>query len=201
MFGDWERNNRDLTEKFPLVYGYFAPDGGEFELQTYLRQIREKKRTKITDPQDLQRDAEAVVGRALYMDAVRMAGLNPSPADEARLKALRQEIGDRLPGFAISPINIREQAQIMLQIENATSDPDLDGNPVAEASRVYFRYRQQAIDEAMRRSGGVFTEGLLSRKDNADLRQWLRKTGDVLMTQYPEFQRLYARVLFDEVDL
>jgi hypothetical protein len=89
----------------------------------------------------------------------------------------------------------------MLQIENATSDPDLDGNPVAEASRVYFRYRQQAIDEAMRRSGGVFTEGLLSRKDNADLRQWLRKTGDVLMTQYPEFQRLYARVLFDEVDL
>lgn len=201
LFGDWERNNRDITEKFPLVYGYFAPVGGEFELQTYLRQIREKKRRKITDPQELQRDAEAVVGRALYADAVRMAGLDPSEGAQRQLKEYREELEKMLPGFATAPLNIRERDQIMMQIESASRDVELDGNPVAEAARVYFDYRQQAIDEATRRNDGLFTDGLLGRKANADLRQWMRNVGDALTNQYPEFQRLYGRVLFDEVDL
>jgi hypothetical protein len=28
----------------------------------------------------------------------------------------------------------------------------------------------------------------------------MRKVGEALMDEYPEFQRIYARVLFDEVD-
>ncbi len=170
-------------------------------MQTYLRQIREKKRRKITDPQELQRDAEAVVGRALYADAVRMAGLDPSEGAQRQLKEYREELEKMLPGFATAPLNIRERDQIMMQIESASRDVELDGNPVAEAARVYFDYRQQAIDEATRRNDGLFTDGLLGRKANADLRQWMRNVGDALTNQYPEFQRLYGRVLFDEVDL
>lgn len=200
MFGDWERNNRAVTEKFPTVYGYFAPTGGEFELQTYLRQIREKKRRKISNPQELQRDAEAVVGRALYMDAVRMAGIEPGPQAEAQLRAYKQELEQRLPGFATAPLNINERQQTMLEIQNASLDAELNGNPVAEASRVYFEYRDQALQEATRRNNGEFNESLLTRKANADLRQWMRKVGEALMDEYPEFQRIYSRVLFDEVD-
>ena len=199
VFGDWERNNRDLTEKFPTVYGYFAPSGGEFELQTYLRQIREKKRRKISDPQELQRDAEAVVGRALYMDAVRMAGIEPSDAAERQLREYKAELEKRLPGFATAPLNINEREQVMLEIRNAAQDAELNGNPVAEASRIYFQYREEALQEAARRTG-EYKDTALGLKANGDLRQWMRKVGEALMDQYPEFQRIYARVLFDEVD-
>ena len=36
---------------------------------------------------------------------------------------------------------------------------------------------------------------------NGDLRQYMRTVGETLMRRYPEFERMYARVLFDEVDL
>ena len=201
LIGDWERNNFDVTEKYPLVYGYFAPVGGEFELQTYLRQIRTKKRAKITDPQELQQDAEAVVGKALYMDAVRMAGKNLSEADRNELRNYKMQLEKELPGFATVPLNINEQQQILMQIMDAVDDADLDGNPVAEAARIYFQYRDQAIQEAVLRNDGVDTGELLNRKANDDLRQYMRTVGDTLMQRYPEFERMYARVLFDEVDL
>jgi len=201
LIGDWERNNFDVTEKYPLVYGYFAPVGGEFELQTYLRQIRTKKRAKITDPQELQQDAEAVVGKALYMDAVRMAGKDLSEADRNELRNYKMQLEKELPGFATVPLNINEQQQILMQIMDAVDDADLDGNPVAEAARIYFQYRDQVIQEAVFRNDGVDTGELLNRKANDDLRQYMRTVGDTLMQRYPEFERMYARVLFDEVDL
>ena len=201
LIGDWERNNYDITEKFPLVYGYFAPVGGEFELQTYLRQIRSKKRTKITDPQELQQDAEAVVGKALYMDAVRVAGKNLSQTDRDELRNYKMELERQLPGFATVPLNINEQQQVMMQVIDAVGDADLDGNPVAEAARIYFQYRDQVVQEAVLRNDGVDTGELLSRNANGDLRQYMRTVGETLMRRYPEFERMYARVLFDEVDL
>jgi len=170
-------------------------------LQTYLRQIRSKKRTKITDPQELQQDAEAVVGKALYMDAVRVAGKNLSQTDRDELRNYKMELERQLPGFATVPLNINEQQQVMMQIIDAVGDADLDGNPVAEAARIYFQYRDQVIQEAVLRNDGVDTGELLSRNANGDLRQYMRTVGETLMRRYPEFERMYARVLFDEVDL
>ena len=211
VFGDWERDNERLTEKYPTIYGYFAPTGSEFDLQTYLRQIETGQRRRITDPQELQRDAEAVVGKALYMAAVRRFPNNPNDIDEANLREYRRELENRLPGFKYQVIELGEREKIIGQMIDTTVgptgqplgaafDPDFDGNPVAEALRGYAVYRQQAIDEATIRAGGQYTSALLRRKDNADLRQWLRTIGEQIGNRYPEFDRVWNRVLFDEVD-
>jgi len=211
VFGDWERDNERLTEKYPTIYGYFAPTGSEFDLQTYLRQIETGQRRRVTDPQELQRDAEAVVGKALYMAAVRRFPNNPNDIDEANLREYRRELENRLPGFKYQVIELGEREKIIGQMIDTTVgptgqplgaafDPDFDGNPVAEALRGYAVYRQQAIDEATIRAGGQYTSALLRRKDNADLRQWLRSIGEQIGNRYPEFDRVWNRVLFDEVD-
>ena len=201
QFGDWERRNGDIMRAHKDVYGYFAPIGTEFDLQTYLRQIENKTREKITDPAEIRQDAEAVVGKALYMDAVRNLPQNLSDAAEIELGLYRDMLERNLPGFEFAPINIRERAQILDQVINAARSPLLDGNEVAEPARLYINYREQVLAEAILRNNGVETQGLLGRKANADLRQVLRQYGDQLAGKYPEFQRVYTRVFYDEVDV
>lgn len=201
VFGDWERRNKDITEAYPNVFGYFAPVGGEFELSTYLRQIRSGDRERITDPALLQRDAEAVVGKALYIHQVRRLGDDLSERTEAELRQYRTELENALPGFKYQPLNINEREQIRGELlDAAVNYPGLADNAIATALRTYSVYRDQALAVAIQRNEGVDTGKLLSRKDNADLRQWLRKVGNTLTSQTPEFERVWTRVFFDEVD-
>jgi hypothetical protein len=205
VFGDWERRNKNITEAYPNVFGYFAPVGGEFELSTYLRQIRSGDRERITDPALLQRDAEAVVGKALYIHEVRRLGDDLSERTEAELRQYRTELENDLPGFKFQPLNINEREQIRGELlDAAVNYPGLADNAIATALRTYSVYRDQAIAIAVQRTeDGVDTGKLLSRKDNADLRQWLRKVGETIISgsnPTPQFERVWTRVFFDEVD-
>jgi hypothetical protein len=201
VFGDWERRNKDVIEAFPTVYGYFATTGGEFELSTYLRQIRSGARDRITDPAILQQDAEALVGKALYIQQVRELGDDLSDRTADELRQYRTDLENKLPGFKYQPLNINERQQILAQIIDASENsPNLQGNVIAGAVRTYNVYREQALAAAIERNQGVDTGSLLTRKDNADLRQWLRKVGDVLTSRTPQFERVWTRVFFDEVD-
>jgi len=201
QFGDWERNNPDILRTHKDVYGYFAPIGTEFDMQTYLRQIEQGSREKIKDPAEIRQDAEAVVGKALYMDAVRQLPDKLSEAAQIELALYRDMLEDKLPGFEFAPINIRERAQIIDQVINAARSPLLDGNEVAEPARLYIDYREQVLAEAILRNNGVEKQGMLGRTSNADLRRVLRQYGDQLASKYPEFQRVWTRVFYDEVDV
>jgi hypothetical protein len=201
LFGDWERENGAVRRAFPLVYGYFATPGGEFELQTYLRQIRGGAREKINDPALLQADAEAVVGKALYMNAVRQLGTDLSRESKAELRQYRTELENILPGFEFQPLNINERDQIREQVLDAGRSSFLEGNSIARAVATYADYRDRAVAEAITRNNGIDTGSLLTRTENADLRQWLRTIGDTLTQRTPEFERVWTRVLFDEVDI
>jgi len=201
IFGDWERRNADLAERYPDIFGYFAPVGSEFDLQTYLRQIATGKRRRITDPMELQRDAEAVVGKALYRRAVREFPQNPNEVDQAQLREYRRQLENELPGFKYEIIELGEREVLISQvIDAARTASELTENPVAEAIRAYSVYRDNAIQEAITRAG-EYTDGLLTRKANADLRQYLRNVGEKIINRIPEFERVWSRLLFDEVDV
>ena len=66
----------------------------------------------------------------------------------------------------------------------------------AEATRKYLQARTQAVTEAQARG----FQGLGGKKV-ADLRGWLRQVADSLIAAHPEFERIYDRVLFNEIDV
>lgn len=200
-FGVWARNNSEIVESFSNVYGYFADVGTEFDLQTYLTQIERGERERITDPNVLQQIAEEIVGKALYVDRVRMMSRNPTDFEKEELKEYRLALGESFPGFANAPLNIRENQQILAEVEEAVRSPLLSGNKVASAAREYFTVRDQMLQEARKRKGNMSDSDLLKGRAVADLRRVLRETADRLIARTPEFARLYNRVLFDEVDL
>ena len=100
------------------------------------------------------------------------------------------------PGFATSPIDINKLSSQLVQLEKAVNDPITEGNVIAEAAKLYFDARNQVLVEAQNRG---FTT--LAGKQVSDLRVILRNIGDLLVKQYPEFGRLFDRVLFNEIDV
>ena len=112
------------------------------------------------------------------------------------MRAIRELLKKQYPGFATAPIDVNKLSSQLVQLEKAVNDPITEGNPIAEAGKLYFDARNQALAEAASR--GVTT---LAGKKVSDLRVILRSVGDLLVKQYPEFGRLYDRVLFNEIDI
>ena len=194
-FGNFERDNRSLFARYKDVAGYFAPTGSNFDYQVYLRQLATGQREKLK-PSELVAEAQALVGRSIYRNVVRMAGPYPTTEQRDYLRMVRQDLQQRFPGYAYQPMVFNRLESQITQILAAVNDDILDGNPVAEATRIYMDARDQALQEALNRG---FTS--LGGKNVADLRAWLRNVADGIIVSYPQFERIYDRVLFNEIDL
>ena len=194
-FGDFERANLDLFARYPDVAGFFAPAGSNFDYAVYLRQLESGARVRLK-PRELVEEAQSLIGRALYRTTVQAIGPNPNSEQQDYLRNVRELIKERFPGFATAAVNINEASARLAQVQEVVFSGILGDNPIAEPARIYFEQRELAIQEA--ESRGLTT---LKGKAVADLRAWLRDIGDQLVRQYPEFERLYDRVLFNEIDL
>jgi hypothetical protein len=194
-FGNFERDNRSLFARYKDVAGYFAPTGSNFDYQVYLRQLATGQREKLK-PSELVEEAQALVGRSIYRNVVRMAGPYPTTEQRDYLRMVRQDLQQRFPGYAYQPMVFNRLESQITQILAAVGDDILDGNPVAEATRIYMDARDQALQEALNRG---FRS--LGGKQVADLRAWLRNVADGIIVSYPQFERIYDRVLFNEIDL
>ena len=194
-FGNWEASNSDVMSRYKDVAGYFAPVGSNFDYQVYMRQIETGSRERLK-PSELVSEAQALVGKAMYRQVTREVGPQPTDEQNAWLRSYREKLKAQLPGFATSVVDINRIPALITQVEIAAKDPILASNPVAEAAKAYFDARSQALTEAQRR-GYVGITG----KNTVDLRQWLAAFADTLTLKYPEFQRLYDRLLYNELDL
>jgi len=194
-FGQFERSNPQLFSTYGDVAGFFAPVGENFDYQVYLRQLRTGERRKLK-PSELIEEAQAQVGRALYRNLTRDAGPNPNANQREVLSGARKELIKLFPGFGTSPVDINKLPGQIQQVYEAAFDSMLDGNPVAEGARAYLQIRDMALNQAFSRG---FTT--LGGKQVADLRGLLRSAADEIIRRYPEFERLYDRILFNEIDV
>ena len=194
-FGNFERSNSSLFSRYRDIAGYLSPVGTDFDYQVYIRQLDNGSREKLK-PRDLVEEAQALGGRALYRQVVQGFGTDKSDEAKNRMRSIRELLKKQYPGFATSPIDVNKLSSQLVQLERAVNDPITEGNPIAEAGKLYFDARNQVLAEAASR--GVTT---LAGKKVSDLRVILRSVGDLLVKQYPEFGRLYDRVLFNEIDI
>lgn len=194
-FGEWEADNSDLFSKYPEVASYFAPVGSTFDYRVYVRQLESGKRQRLSAKEVLA-EAQARVGIAMYRRVARRIGPKPNEQQQDMLRAYREELGKKFPGFRDRAIDIKSLETKINRLYSAVDDPNLSDNPIADALKTYFGYRDEAIKVAQ-------DMGLagLSGKKAAELRNILRQVGNDLSDSTPEFERLWEQVLFDEVDL
>jgi hypothetical protein len=195
QFGDWERENSGLFDRFPEIAGYMAPGGTDFDFQVWNRQLTSGKRRRLTD-RELVAEAEYRVGMAKFRE--QKAKIGPSPSQEQRewLSAWRQQLYEQYPGFLTnSKFDPNAFTRKVEQMRQMVVDPQLAGNETAQALSQYLSYRDKAYAQAE-------ASGLKSLESKAaePLRDWLSSIGQALSQEVPEFARIYDRELSYEVD-
>jgi hypothetical protein len=195
-FGQFERDNTSLFNRFPKVAGYFAEVGANFDYAVYVRQLETGLREKL-NPSEFLKLAQETIGRALYRSSQRAVGPNPDEYQKEALRSIKALLEDRYPGYKTTVIDINAARGRIKELQDAAFSPLLQDNTIAVAARAYFNFRDQALVELQNRG---IVSGDLSVKAAADLRAYLRNAADILIKRYPEFERLYDRVLYNEIE-
>lgn len=193
-FAGWERDNSKFFDTYKEVAGYFAPVGSEFDYQVYTRQIELGLR-EMLEPDELISESQRLVGVALYREVVRFAGPNPSKEERKIISDYRKDLYEQYPGFERADVNTNKEPANISILYEAAFDSRMDDNNVALAARQYLDARDFALEIAAERGVGLGTAA------NSDLQGILRQEGERLVGLYPEFARLWDRILFSEVDL
>lgn len=195
-FGRFERNNSSLFARYGDVAGYFGDVGSNFDYAVYVRQLEQGQREKLTKTEFLEL-AQQNIARSLYRSSQRAIGPNPGEIQRDALRQIKDLLQQRYPAYAKIVIDINAEEARISEVIRAANDPILDGNTIAEATRVYLKYRDDALQQLATRG---IVSGNLGVKSAADLREYLRGIADILIQKYPEFERMYDRVFYNEIE-
>mgnify|MGYP007028079997 FL=1 len=194
-FGNFERANKSLFRKYSDVAGYFVEGGNDLDWQVYQRQLQNKERVRLTPDETLDA-AQKYVAFSKYRQVQDLVGAYPNAEQRKYLADYREVLGEQYPGFASSQYDPNKLKTQIAQLQDAVNDPSLANNQVATAAKLYLQTRDAVLAEAANR--GLKT---IDRSKNAgDLRGYLRQYAATLKEQYPDFARLYDRLLLQEVD-
>lgn len=195
-FGQFERNNTTLFKKHGEVAGYFGDVGTNFDYAVYARQLETGQREKLT-PSEFLEEAQKSIARSLYRTAQRAVGPNPDSIQKDALRSVKKLLQERYPGYQTMTIDINAAQARIENVRDAAFDSILDNNKIAIATRAYFQARDNAINELQNRG---IVSGDLGVKTASDLRAALRNVADILIGRYPEFERLFDRVFYNEIE-
>ena len=193
-FGLWQLDNEDLLQgRFKDVASYFAPSGSEMNFDVYNSQIKKGFRERLTFD-ELVEVAQQRIGSALYSDARRMFGPYRNEMQSDMLRRYRSSLHKRYPGFPLYVQFTTNQLENQIQLLGELADESrMSGNPLVGDLKKYLALREQI----KQRTGATTT---LSGKKRLPFRQMLHAYGEDLAVKNPYFDRLWNRLLVQEVD-
>jgi len=183
-----------LFRQYKDVAGYFGPVGSDFDFSVYQRQLSEGSRVKLT-PEQVLESAESTIAMSYYRT---MRANFPTTLNEQQRKYVatyREALQKKYPGYAQMQFDPNRLPRQIEQLRQASSLSSLDGNKAAEGIRYYLKIRDAALAEATNRGYSS-----LAAKDASDLRDYLANYASAISKQYPEFARVYDRLLSQEVE-
>jgi hypothetical protein len=193
-FGDFERENKSLFNAHKETAGYFGPIDTEFDFTVYLRQLEEGKRVSLT-PEETLAAAESTIALAFYRNMRDKFPKSMDTEQREYMAQYRKALQKRFKGYAQMTFDPQKNKRQIEDLFNAAEKPVLNGNPVAEGVRYYQKLREKAMVEARSRGFNSFASD-----DVEDLRAYLAEYADAIIQEYPEFARVYDRLLSKELE-
>jgi hypothetical protein len=207
-FSDWAAANGALRRKYPAIWGFFGPDGGEFDYDVYVRQIRSGQRQSL-DPEEWLNLVNNHLGQMQVDRMTEALGPSDTWTEEDRVvkREIEEAIADEYPGFRdFSGLDQRPEADVILrEMHEAVDDPAVSQTAAGEALRVYLRARTVVVGFAADDGLNADTEAPwtydLSRPKSLEGdREFLYDIGTQLAIEVPDFARMWDRQLRHEVE-
>jgi hypothetical protein len=191
-FEKWQYENKDFVDVHKNVAGYFAPVGTDFDWQVYARQLASGLRTKLP-LEDAITEAQWTSGNGQYkMEEAKYP--DPSDEDIQHLKEYKEQLKKDYPGYDGNSFDVNKIKNQIKALKDAAYFKGLDDNPVALGTREYLAFRQDAINNFPGKSTTFLA------KENSDQANELKANAAKIIEKYPEFGRLYERVLSKELE-
>lgn len=194
QFGDFERQNGSLFNQFKDVAGFFGPVGTDFDMTVYQRQLSKGKRVRLT-PEESLAAAEQTIGMAFYRQMREQFPDSMDSGQREYMSKYRDMLNAKYPGYAQMTYDPNKVPKQIESLVKAAARPDLDNNQVAQGVRYYSQLRSQALVEAGNRG-----HNSLTAKSDQDLRDYLASYARAITQKYPDFGRVYDRLLSKEVE-
>ncbi|HVF75486.1 MAG TPA: hypothetical protein VM938_10595 [Acidimicrobiales bacterium] len=191
---DWQREHPELARRFPDVYGFFAPGGGEFDIDAYTRQIASGERKAIS-PEDALKRVNARIAGMVYRNAKDKLGDRRDPGATEWLRTIREALMEEYPGYDPGSYDPGRTDRNIRQVEAALEHEAVRATDAGEGARLYLLARERAIESA--KASGLTTFG--SAKKARGIRQWLRAVATSIAEEHPGFAPLYERVFEQEM--
>ena len=205
----WMREHPELQTKYEDVAGMFAPSEGDFDYDAYLASFAEGDRESLTPEEWLKVGNDLLARRKL--DEARSLLLEQAEADgrTALNDEERQTIDDLQAALAedyhgynfgrpIKGKGSRVTTETMIvQLEGIVDEDAVRDTPAAQATARYLEARDlmQAQVDRRRAAGETTAQGFQTAKSTRQERDTLREMADSLMEEYPEFERVWDRIL------
>ena len=208
QFDDWANGaGSTIRRDFPAVWGFFGPDGGKFDYQTYVNQIHQGDRQALTPRQwlNLGQNHLGQMLRDLLLDSLGPEE-NWTDDDRAFKRDIEQQIAEEYPGFEdFTGLEQRASTeQIMRELATAVTDDRIKSTETGQAVALYLEARDKVVGFAYDMGLNVdlerpWTYDLSRARSLAEDRAWLFEIGEQLVDRYPDFARLWEHRLMHEV--
>lgn len=193
-FGVFERNNEALFRQYSDIAGYFGPVGTTFDFEVYTRQLQTGARTRLT-PEEMLKASERAIGLAYYRDMKEHLGPNLNAEARAYLANYKKQIIAKYPGFGEIQFDPTKTPRDIEMLFRAAKTDKLADNQTALAVNYYEQIRNSALEEANRRGFKTLESAKLG-----DLHEYLNSYAEALISKYPDFARVFDRLLSKEID-
>ena len=193
-FGDFERTNKNVFRQYQDIAGYFGPIGTAFDFEVYTRQLQTGARTRLS-PEEILKASDRAIGLAYYRDMKEHLGPNLNKQAQDYLANYKKEIIKKYPGFGEMQFDPMKTPKDIEKLFQAAKMDSLKNNKTAEAVNYYEQIRNAALEEANRRGFRSLQSDKLG-----DLHEYLNSYAESIITKYPDFARVFDRLLSREID-
>jgi hypothetical protein len=193
-YGDFERSNSGLIRKYKEIAGFFGPSGTDFDYEVYTRQLEKGTRKRLTTDEIIDASQKAI-GMAFYNDMKSEFGPKLNQSQRDYLANYKRAIIDKYPGFGKINLDPYKTSRNIEQLFEAAKTEGLQNNDVATAVNYYEGIRNEVLAEANRRG---FPS--LASSELGDLHEYLYDYAETLTEQYPDFGKVYDRLLSQELE-
>src|SRR5690606_35061997 len=144
------RRNRWAEEEYGLVYGFFAPQGGEFSAEAYRRQLELEQR-KPMDLREFIERGNDMLAKGIYYRAREQAleaayAAGRKSLDDRQLELLREldaYLYDNYEGYKKRPSPRVDTDAVIHELKAAVNDKRFEDAAVTPAIRDFLDFRDQ----------------------------------------------------------
>lgn len=202
----WLRENMWAQAEFPVTYGFFAPQGGEFNGDAYQRQLELQERKPLT-PEQFVRAGNDLIGKSIYY-AEREAMMQQAVAQGRKSLDLEQQAYMRdLDGWLrtnyegygdeAGKLGRASPEEMIDELGRAANDDRLKTTPMAVSVREYLAERDWVRQES--RANLTSVNSYQSAASGAEYRQYLEQYALSIIEENPDFASVWERVFRAEI--